>query len=1346
MPDYALNRLSSRSFEHLVQSLAVKILGAGITIFGDGPDGGREATFEGKVLYPSGADPWDGYGVVQVKFLQRPSGTRKDGDWAVEQLKDELAKFANADRGLRQPDYFVYVTNAVLTPVHERGSKDRARQLLEDFKTNTSLKGYRIWDYDQICRFLDADIDVRTAYAPLITPGDVLSAVIRQFHTSLADLEDTLVNFLQKELLTDQFVNLDQAGHSTEESIPLARVFVDLPTVGEPDAGRMRLYQHSDDLPGDDEDSLEDGFIKQILTAASERFDIVTSGVTEAVQPLESAVSQDMHGRFVLIGGPGQGKTTLGQFICQIFRAAIISPMPPQSLSREICTALAIIQEHCKNEGIDIEDEVVPRFPFRLSLSDFASALSNRSETGVNSVFSYLAWQITRRTEKHIRADDVQRFLAHYPSVVIFDGLDEVPASSNREQVLDTIRDFWVDATRLNADILCIATSRPQGYNEDFSPRYYRHRRLAELSPELGMRFARRLADVRYGTNVDRKETVLARLERAFEHESTARLMRSPLQVTIMTALVDRRGQPPQARWNLFRSYYEVIYQREEEKNIPASTILRDYSSEIDALHHQVGLLLQIASEKTGGTNAKLARQRFRALVEAQLKEEGHEGETLRELSQQIVDAVAERLVLLVELEEEQIGFEIRSLQEFMAAQSLMEGSDREIQVRLEEIAPIQFWRNAFLFAAGQCFSHRRNFRDTIYSICAGLNELESDPISVACLAGSDLAVALLDEGLTLRRPKYARMIARVAVRCLDVVNPDLQARFARVYEPQLEQLYQDEIKSRIDSGSGVSFFGAWNCLLRLVLDGLPWALQMADDNWPEERERQLQIIGATHELMNNPWVVQKIVGLLPLVPLKNLRSVLVHSYGLPRRGTVSLGSVNETAFEVLTPYYPMHEIKLLGSTVRYGNVVRLKGPQSGHIKRFKNINDWHSSWTVYKAAGEFMDDPTKESLASSLHSIAESFVGNWEDLFASEPLVLPWPLLACLSACNSSTELLAIAAKAQRGDFGDVGDWEAAENRWNANGVTKEDLRSMTVDRLPFDRAIKDIGFPTTLRAMPVLISPFESDEPIDDLLDIFRFVSDGATKGFVASAINWSLIATSVYGEPDQARVLPTIDLDTLKSIYGLVPADSLIPGDVLIRTLDTLGHDILDLLGGLKNVNFQFGFYGAQGTRLGQVSELLRQTYIRRDGDVNLLPILAKAAEQGVFSSQGLEVQKPEGFETYELKSAALVINLAQESWETDSAGEWIMISRDVAKSNHHVYRQIITTFENNGAVGHFVEKYLSGLGRQIPSDDIQSHREHINLLEDILSKRTSRFNDLALSSEFNLPSRIVRPITG
>ena len=53
MPDYDLSRLSSRSFEQLIQSLAIKVLGPGIVVFGDGPDGGREAIFERKLDYPT---------------------------------------------------------------------------------------------------------------------------------------------------------------------------------------------------------------------------------------------------------------------------------------------------------------------------------------------------------------------------------------------------------------------------------------------------------------------------------------------------------------------------------------------------------------------------------------------------------------------------------------------------------------------------------------------------------------------------------------------------------------------------------------------------------------------------------------------------------------------------------------------------------------------------------------------------------------------------------------------------------------------------------------------------------------------------------------------------------------------------------------------------------------------------------------------------------------------------------------------------------------------------------------------------------------------------------------------
>jgi hypothetical protein len=44
MANYDLDRLGDKEFEHLIQALLKKIIGAGTITFGDGPDGGREAT------------------------------------------------------------------------------------------------------------------------------------------------------------------------------------------------------------------------------------------------------------------------------------------------------------------------------------------------------------------------------------------------------------------------------------------------------------------------------------------------------------------------------------------------------------------------------------------------------------------------------------------------------------------------------------------------------------------------------------------------------------------------------------------------------------------------------------------------------------------------------------------------------------------------------------------------------------------------------------------------------------------------------------------------------------------------------------------------------------------------------------------------------------------------------------------------------------------------------------------------------------------------------------------------------------------------------------------------------
>ncbi|MFD4354510.1 hypothetical protein ACFWPX_18295 [Nocardia sp. NPDC058518] len=80
MPDYDIDRLGDRAFEQLVVSLAAHVPGPGIQAFGDGTDGGREATFDGPINWssttfePSGR--WSGYTVLQAKFHRHQHSQR----------------------------------------------------------------------------------------------------------------------------------------------------------------------------------------------------------------------------------------------------------------------------------------------------------------------------------------------------------------------------------------------------------------------------------------------------------------------------------------------------------------------------------------------------------------------------------------------------------------------------------------------------------------------------------------------------------------------------------------------------------------------------------------------------------------------------------------------------------------------------------------------------------------------------------------------------------------------------------------------------------------------------------------------------------------------------------------------------------------------------------------------------------------------------------------------------------------------------------------------------------------------------------------------------------------------
>ncbi|MEU6411267.1 tetratricopeptide repeat protein [Microbispora sp. NPDC046933] len=181
MADYALTNLGPQRFEELSQALALKELGLSVEIFGYGPDGGREASFQGVTHFPTSKAPWAGYGVLQAKFRKRPEGTAKDADWLIDQIDSELRAWANpasnrVRRG-RLPEYLLITSNVILSPVPGSGGIDRVRKALQERvdQLGLPLKGWDVWHYDKICRLLDNNEDVRHANADAVLSGDVLA-------------------------------------------------------------------------------------------------------------------------------------------------------------------------------------------------------------------------------------------------------------------------------------------------------------------------------------------------------------------------------------------------------------------------------------------------------------------------------------------------------------------------------------------------------------------------------------------------------------------------------------------------------------------------------------------------------------------------------------------------------------------------------------------------------------------------------------------------------------------------------------------------------------------------------------------------------------------------------------------------------------------------------------------------------------------------------------------------------------------------------------------------------------------------------------------------------------------
>ena len=964
MTDYNLSSLDPRRFEQMVQALCLTAIGSDVRVFGDGRDGGRDATFQGRRKLRGTDVVWNGKGVIQVKYKQRTEGTSLDQQWGLDQLRSELRDF---QRGLREcPDYYIFCTNVVLTPV-TGGGKDQAVRLLDELcqDQRLALKDYLILDHDQICAMLDANADVRLAYGAYITTGDLLSAITQSSLRSASYLEGALEVFLQKELLRDQFVSFSRHGRGGPESL-VARVFVDLPARPIPHEipARPGLYG----LPGG-------GIVAHLLGAA---------GAPVAPERAKSSVGRSpvddgRPGRALLIGGPGQGKSTVTQLLCQLHRFGLLRARGSSGAPIEVQHAMNLIQDCAAREHLRTPSAL--RFPLRIVLAEFAS-----SDT--NSLLRYCAARIRQATSSSFRDDDLREWLSAYPWLVVLDGLDEVPASANRNAVLSAISDFWIDVEQAHGDVFVLATTRPQGYSGEFRDLGYEHMWLQPLPTEIALHYAEAIISARHPGDNARQDLLLHRIGLASGDADISKLMSTPLQVAILSDLVEEYGPPPRERHSLFSAFYETIYNRERNRGIPASEILVTSKAVIDSLHRRVGLLLHVRSEQTGGTDARLSPEEMRLVALERVEEDGHSGEAAAEMVGAIVEAATDRLVFLVAHENHQLGFEIRSVQEFMAAEELMFAHPEWVRKRLSLIAPKTHWRNVFLFAAGRCFAKDQYLRDSILSLCVTMNEESERPLMALLRVGSSLALDLLHDGSAARQPAFERALARTACQLIEIADSESHESLARAAMSSTAGVCWERLRPHLVPGDPC-WANAWRVILS-VGDGFEQALPSHElRSIVRKQDCLAEIVALAPDYpVGSAIAVCLSSAIAKQDPLAIAVSLRRHAAHVGAEAVRHAWSNAPSWFRGFVEYATVEHTASI-AVESSGDVLKvslLDGNFAGELASFAAAAELPPIWDAVRTAASFFLQPGARSLAAVLDATAAGGrVGMWG----------PWPLVA---------------------------------------------------------------------------------------------------------------------------------------------------------------------------------------------------------------------------------------------------------------------------------------------------------------------------------------------------------------
>lgn len=646
---YLYGRLGEKTFQQLCCALLAHAFSDTRAYPVGHSDGGRDATRRDE----------DGLIIYQVKWTSKP--LQSPVAWLNAAITGEAA---NIRRLVKEGAKAYYLLTSVSgTAVPKRGSMDVMDAALAKHEAEFGIPIQVWWRGDIDARVDAAPSELKWAYSDMLAGPDLVRYLIDGADQAAHD--HALRTLAMKVIATQwdedakvKFKQVELTSHSLED------LFIDVEALRV--ATPRAILGHRFEPP--ESDAL--GGAADYLLRARQPFTLVR-------------------------GEPGQGKSTLGQYLCQQHRAAYLKGRQSTEGSATFLGRAPLAE---------------PRLPLRIDLRDYASWLdgadpfhdepspARRKSRKRGSLETFIAYLLRARSgDLPATVATVNDILERLPVLIVLDGLDEVAHPGTRERVVREIDQFVARLhTALRTQV--IVTTRPNvGGLAEPTPERFETIALNRLGETLRITYLHKWARARAIPDREHRS-----LERIFRQRSAephiSQLADNPMQLTILLYLMHKRSNSvPANRTDLYTSYMDTFLDREAEKT-PA---VDEHRTDLEEVTAFLGWNMQARAEREGGNGQLPTRELRRAILNYLFNADKN-----ITMVDDLFTAVTDRVWALTSKVQGTFEFDVQPLREYFAARYLYEfaGADQRNFDRgevLRQLVRRGYWLNTTRFFAG---------------------------------------------------------------------------------------------------------------------------------------------------------------------------------------------------------------------------------------------------------------------------------------------------------------------------------------------------------------------------------------------------------------------------------------------------------------------------------------------------------------------------------------------------------------------------------------------------------------------------------------------------------------------